>query len=121
MATHVATGSAVMPPPGEGVERLLAGHAVAHLIVPDPTRRTLAKLLFLTKTAKVGRLKTLWVTSDSWSWCDPAYRFLHTKILRSQPEGFMFLLELCYGVLNDLQRRIYFTKKKPQKLRKHVA
>lgn len=47
LVTHAAAGSAVVPPPGESVERLRALHAHAHFVVSDPAGGTAAKLLCL--------------------------------------------------------------------------
>lgn len=42
--THVAAGSAVMSPPHQSVERLLALHAHGDFIVADPSRRSFPQL-----------------------------------------------------------------------------
>lgn len=42
--THVSTGLAVVPPLGDGVERLLALHAQGHLLLPDWRRCPFAQL-----------------------------------------------------------------------------
>lgn len=50
LLTHAAAGSAVVPPPGESVERLRAFHAHAHFMVSDPAGGAAAKFLCLEHT-----------------------------------------------------------------------
>lgn len=42
--TYVSAGLAVVPPLGDGVERLLALHAQGHLLLPDGRRRPFPQL-----------------------------------------------------------------------------
>lgn len=51
--THAAAGPAVVPPPGERVERLRAFHAHAHLVVSDPAGGAAAEFLRLENTRAV--------------------------------------------------------------------
>lgn len=46
-STHVAAGPAVVAPPRQGVEGLLAAHAHGHHLVSDPLRRPEAQFLGL--------------------------------------------------------------------------
>lgn len=45
--TYIATGSAVVPPPCQSIERLFTFHTHCHFIVADPTRGTLPQLCIL--------------------------------------------------------------------------
>lgn len=65
LATHTATGSAVMPSSRKCVKGLLAFHANSHLVVPDPARRTAAEFLCLEKCLHLN-MKILKYYQISW-------------------------------------------------------
>lgn len=111
--TYIATGSAVMPPTRQSVERLSTFHTHCHFIVTNPTRGTLPQLciLYLKKqkksvsswkgsTCPVGENKFV-PHSATVTLCDTDRYFLH--FFRRIFEWLIFLLKDFNGLPESLK------------------
>lgn len=100
LVTHAAAGSAVVPPPGESIERLCAFHAHAHFVVSDPAGCTAAKFLYLENTCAAVDPNFCTFNTES---CLLKHCLVCVYLSRSQSEGLIFLQKLINCFLNFLQ------------------
>lgn len=104
LVTHAAAGSAVMSSSRQCVERLLAFHTHSHLVVPDPAGGSSAKFLCLENTG-MSQLGCFIVIQYFLNRLNKTYWVFYIQLLRSQFEGFIFLLKHINGFLNHLDIR----------------
>lgn len=104
LPTHAAAGSAVVPPPGEGVERLRARHAHAHLVVSDPAGGAAAQLLCLEHTCAAVYPNVCAFNAKKKSSFENQ-RLTCAYLSGSQPEALVLLLKHINCILNVLQMK----------------